>query len=131
MTPFGHYLEKLRRSRNLQQKQMADAMEVNPCYISSLERGRKKPPSRDVLNKLIERLKLTGNEELELWRAVELSEPSFRLPHSMSLEEFEFVHELRGSLGNLSHNQLVIMRKTLELGAHKDKDLRAAGGTSS
>ncbi|MFB9886173.1 helix-turn-helix domain-containing protein [Balneatrix alpica] len=48
MTPFGTYLEHLRRSRRMQQKQLADLMGINPCYVSTLERGRKGPPSTAV-----------------------------------------------------------------------------------
>ncbi|WP_227096646.1 helix-turn-helix domain-containing protein [Aeromonas veronii] len=58
MTPFGIYLENLRRSRRIQQKQLADLMGINPCYVSTLERGRKGPPSAEVLNRLIKNLNL-------------------------------------------------------------------------
>ncbi|RQM53462.1 XRE family transcriptional regulator [Aeromonas caviae] len=74
MTPFGIYLENLRRSRRIQQKQLADLMGINPCYVSTLERGRKGPPSAEVLNRLIKNLNLSRDEQEGLWRSVELSE---------------------------------------------------------
>jgi len=59
MTPFGAYLEKLRKSRKLGQKELAYEVGVNASYISSLETGRKTPPQQNILNKLIQILKLT------------------------------------------------------------------------
>ena len=116
MTPFGEYLEHLRRSRSLQQKQMADVMGINPCYVSALEKGRRRAPSKQVISRIIERLNLTQDEQAALWHAVEISEPLLKLPNSMSKAEFEFVHKLRNSLGNLSHSQLVIMEEALDWG---------------
>lgn len=116
MTPFGEYLEQLRRSRYLQQKQLADIMGINPCYVSSLEKGRKGPPSKPVLEQLIEKLDLSQEEEDGLWKSVELSDLSLKLPINMSKQEFEFLHELRRSLGRLSQNQLVIMQTALKMG---------------
>lgn len=116
MTPFGEYLEQLRRSRYLQQKQLADIMGINPCYVSSLEKGRKGPPSKSVLEQLIEKLDLSQEEEDDLWKSVELSDLNLRLPVNMSRQEFEFLYELRQSLGRLSNNQLVIMQTALKMG---------------
>jgi len=39
MTPFGLYLESLRRSCQLQQVQLADHLGVNVCYVSVMERA--------------------------------------------------------------------------------------------
>lgn len=116
MNPFAEYLERLRRSRNLQQKQLADIMGINPCYVSAMEKGRKRAPADEVINRIIVRLKLSEEEQAALWHAVEISEPQFKLPNTMSKAEFEFVHKLRNSLGHLSHSQLVIMGEALDLG---------------
>ncbi len=48
MTPFGLFLESLRRSRQLQQVQLAHRLGVNPCYVSSIESGKKGPPSKQL-----------------------------------------------------------------------------------
>ncbi|WP_281419299.1 helix-turn-helix domain-containing protein [Marinobacterium ramblicola] len=117
MTPFGTYLEHLRRSRRMQQKQLADLMGINPCYVSTLERGRKGPPSKAVLKRLIKNLNLSRDEQEQLWHSVELSEMTFRLPDGMSQDEFEFVHDLKSHLGTLSGDQVLIMRKVLGLGS--------------
>ena len=129
MTPFGEYLEHLRRSRSLQQKQMADVMGINPCYVSALEKGRRRAPSKQVISRIIERLKLTHDEQIALWHAVEISEPHIRLPSTMSKAEFEFVHKLRSSLGTLSHSQLVIMEEALDWG-NQVRELTQMGSKS-
>lgn len=91
-------------------------MGINPCYVSSLEKGRKGPPSKSVLEQLIEKLDLSQEEEDDLWKSVELSDLNLRLPVNMSRQEFEFLYELRQSLGRLSNNQLVIMQTALKMG---------------
>lgn len=123
MTPFGIYLENLRRSRRIQQKQLADLMGINPCYVSTLERGRKGPPSAEVLNRLIKNLNLSRDEQEGLWRSVELSEMTFRLPEGMSQDEFEMVHDLRNHLGTLNEDQVLIIRKVLGLGVNSQEGI--------
>ncbi|WP_428831434.1 helix-turn-helix domain-containing protein [Aeromonas veronii] len=118
MTPFGTYLEILRRSRRIQQKQLADLMGINPCYVSALERGRKGPPSTEILERLVKNMGLSRDEEEMLWHSVDLSEMTFRLPEGMSQDEFEMVHDLRRHLGRLNEDQVLIIRKVLGLGAH-------------
>lgn len=117
MTPFGEFLEQLRRSRHLQQKQMADVMGINPCYVSTMEKGRKGPPSKHVLEQLVKKLKLSEDEQSQLWRSVELSELTYRLPVNMSKEEFELMYEIRSRLGALSRAQITIIQNTLTLGS--------------
>lgn len=48
MSPFGRYLQLLRIKRHIKQKELADAIGVNPSYISLLETGRKLPPSSKI-----------------------------------------------------------------------------------
>ena len=95
MTPFGQFLEKLRRSRSLKQKELASLIEVKPCYISIIERGRKAVPSKAVLDKIVKSLKLNQSEKEEFWYNVELSELSFKVPDNVSQSEFELVYKLR------------------------------------
>ncbi len=115
MTPFAMYLEKIRRNRNLQQKQLADMLGINPSYLSSLESGRKAPPSPSVITEICKSLALSADEQAELRHAVEISELNIQLPAYMSADEFEFVYALRRKLGSLTPNQVLIMHKTLEL----------------
>lgn len=123
MTPFGEFLEQLRRSRHLQQKQMADLMGINPCYVSTMEKGRKGPPSKHVLEQLVKKLQMTPDEQAQLWRSVELSELTYKLPVNMSKEEFELMYEIRARLGALSRAQITIIQNTLMLGSSPNNRL--------
>ena len=113
MTPFGEYLGTLRRSRRLMQKQVAGLLGVSPGYMSALEKGTKPLPSRDVLDKLVVAMELAEEEEQVFWRAVELSSPTIEIPPNLSLKEYEFLHRLKGHLGSLGEQQLVIMHAAL------------------
>ncbi len=64
----------------MQQKALADLMGINPCYVSTLESGRKGSPSTAVLKRLIKSLNLSRGEQERLWLSAELSEITFRLP---------------------------------------------------
>lgn len=128
MTPFGLFLEKIRRSRQLQQKQLAADLGVQACYISALEKGRKAPPSKQVLEKLIMALGLDGQEQAALWESVEQSQRSFQLPEGMMLTEYRMINELRKRLGRLSEGQVTLILDVLALStptpANKQRNAR-------
>lgn len=115
MTPFGNYLEYLRRSRGLLQKQLAYYIGVNPCYISSIEKGKKGPPTKKILEKIIKVLNLTSLEQQKLWESVELSKLNRKLPTEISSQEYSFIKELWDRLGTLTEEQLIIMSTALKI----------------
>lgn len=117
MTPFGNVLSQLRRSRKLQQRELAEQVGIQPCYISAMEGGKKGPPSKAVLQKLIETLELSPEEAQSLESSVGPSERVFRVPDNVCLEEYEFLWELRQRLGSLSGEELALMSHVLRLGA--------------
>ena len=115
MTPFGNYLEHLRRSRGLLQKQLAYYIEVNPCYVSSLEKGKKGPPTKKILEKITKVLNLTFQEQQKLWESIELSKLNRKLPTEISSQEYSFIKELWVRLGTLTEEQLIIMSTALKI----------------
>lgn len=116
MTPFGKALSQLRRSRKLQQRELAEHVGIRASYVSAMEGGKKGPPSKLVIQKIINALKLTDEEKRVLESSVGPSERIIRLPNTVSLEEYGFLWELRKRLGSLSHEELIIMTHTLKLG---------------
>lgn len=116
MTPFGNALSTYRRSRNLQQRELAERIGVQPCYVSVMENGKKGPPSSTILLKIINSLHLSSDETQILKSTVEASERVIRLPDGVSLEEYRFLWELRKRLGSLSGEELAIMTNALRLG---------------
>jgi len=117
MTPFGLFLEKIRRDRQLQQKQLAADLGVQASYISSLEKGRKAPPSKKILEKLISVLDLNEEEQTALWESAEQSKRSFQLPDNMVLAEYQLINELRKQLGTLNQGHITLMLNVLALNA--------------
>ncbi len=116
MTPFGLFLENLRRSRQLRQKQLAIDLGINASYISALEKGRKEPPSRQLLERLITTMALSDEEQSALWESAEQSQRTFQLPDDMLLAEYRVVSELRKQLGRLSEGQIILLLNVLALG---------------
>lgn len=51
-------LKELRKMRKLTQKTLAEKTGVSQCYICALEKGRKRNPSLDVVQKLAESLEV-------------------------------------------------------------------------
>lgn len=102
MTPFGVYLEQLRRSRGLQQQQLAAKVGINGCYLSNIETGRKGPPSSEVVSCLIKVLDLTPSEANELSIRQRQSKQRREMPTGAGLHEYALVEQLWERLGTLS-----------------------------
>jgi transcriptional regulator with XRE-family HTH domain len=126
MTPFGKYLEALRRDRRLQQTQLADLIGVNSCYVSAIENGKKGPPAHKVLNTLIDVLELTNEEQDLFWDYVDQSQRTTRLPVNASIEEYSMMRDLRRSLGSLTNEQIAIIRNILKIG--NENNLKRTAG---
>ena len=116
MTPFGQYLEQLRRSRSMQQTQLAAKVGINSSYLSNMEKGRKGPASEPILKKLITVLDLDEEEQKLLRTYVEHSKPSFKIPKEAGLSEYAFINELWKQLGSLTDDQIEAMRLILKMG---------------
>lgn len=49
---FGAYMRTLRKQRGLTLKQVEKAAQVSNAYVSQIERGIRKPPHPEILNRL-------------------------------------------------------------------------------
>lgn len=116
MTPFGSFLESVRRTRGLQQTELASLLGINPSYISAIERGKKGPPSVRVLRKIKIALSMTDIESQALDLAAEQSERTIKLPKNTSLAEYAFVSVLSRRLGSLTQEEVDAMACILRLG---------------
>lgn len=113
MTPLGQFLEKVLRDRDLQQKQLADLVHVNPSYISTLISGKKGPPSIRFIESLELALKMSKEEVVSLRRAVQQSNRDIKIPVDASCDEYIFVNDLQEKLGSLSRERISAMRSAL------------------
>ncbi len=121
MSPFGLFLERVRRSRQLQQKQLAADLGIQASYLSLLEKGRKAPPSKQVLEKLIHVLNLDEEEQAGMWDSAEQSQRNIHLPDDLTLVEYRMINELRKQLGKLTEAQVEIIMNVLALNTSKCK----------
>jgi len=123
MTPFGQLLERLRRSRGLQQQQLAGIAGVNSCYISAMERGRKGPPGKEVIEALIRGLELSGEEERDLRNVIEQSRQVLKIPPDTAAHEYELVHSLWKRLGSLSKEETQLILLSLKINQRQTGDV--------
>lgn len=116
-TKFGTYMRTLRKQRGLTLKQVQKAAQVSNAYISQIERGLRKPPHPDILNRLAKVYEIPARElmvsagylpddaEMEARRKVEqayshvISDPNYshgtRLKRAdVSLEVKRFIVEV-------------------------------------
>lgn len=114
MTPFGRYLEKLRRSRGLQQSLLASEVGIQSCYVSAMENGRKAPASPKVLQKMVRVLELTNSEQRQFWASVAQSKMSRKVPSGTSRREYVLIDELWSRLGTLTETQVQIISLALK-----------------
>ncbi len=75
MTPFGERLRQLRQERGLNQKAMAQALQVSAAYLSALEHGRRAQPTFPFVQRVIGYFNIIWDEAEELQRLALLSEP--------------------------------------------------------
>ena len=75
MTPFGERLRQLRHERDLNQKDMAKALQVSPAYLSALEHGRRAKPTFPFVQRVIGYFNIIWDEAEELQRLASLSQP--------------------------------------------------------
>ncbi len=69
-TTFGKVLQKIRRSKDMTQRDVAKEMEMDFSYFSRLENDRfDSKPTRDTVNKIADALKCTEDERAELLAA--------------------------------------------------------------
>ncbi|MBU3068261.1 helix-turn-helix transcriptional regulator [Aestuariicella sp. G3-2] len=120
MKPFGFCLSNLRRIRGLQQQQLANMINLSPCYISAMESGQKPPPRQEIVDSIIICLNLDNKEKQELLDAADCSKPSRRVPKGASLHEYRFIDDLWRRLGTLSEHETLAMSYLLKING-KDK----------
>lgn len=97
---------------------MADLLNINSCYVSAIENGKKGPPSKSVLQKLITELGLDEEEQVLLWDYVDQSKRTIRLPDNATAEEYSLMRDMQKHLGSLSIEQIMIIQNTLKLGGN-------------
>lgn len=123
MTPFGTYLESLRRSRRMKQCDLAKIIGINPSYISAIESGSKAPPSHQITRAIADALELSQKEEFLLWEYAEQSIRVLRIPEDLPLEEYAVINDLKKAFGSLDQKQIAIIRTVLSMNTEQQEQM--------
>ena len=122
MTPFGRYLTALRLNRRVKQKELAEALGVDPSYISVIESGKKAPPSNKAIEEIVIALKLPRDEELLLWNYADQSIRVMHIPDDLPMETYALIQEFRKSLKKLSAGQVNVIRSVISMERAESKE---------
>lgn len=61
---FGDFIANKRHERAITVRALADMIDVSPGYYNDIEKNRRNPPDRETLDKLIEALHLSAEEQI-------------------------------------------------------------------
>ncbi len=75
MTPFGAKLREMRQTRGVTLKQMAEALQLSPSYLSALEHGRRSRPNPVLVQQICAYFNVIWDDSEELARLARLSHP--------------------------------------------------------
>lgn len=57
---FGFLIAQARLRKRIQQKMVALTAGIDPSYLAAVERGRRPPPKRELVNKVVAALQLSA-----------------------------------------------------------------------
>lgn len=114
MSPFSIQLKKLRMSRNLTQKEVAEVLGYEQSYLSALENGKKNAPQVAFIHQMEKKLQLNEQEKNQLINSLQRSCRRFLLPVGVSEQEYELFNELKSHWGSLSEAQVNLIKLVLQ-----------------
>ena len=80
MKTFGEYVKELRQKLGISLREVARRIEIEPSYLSDIERGRRNAPAKDKLEKLASILEIPESEQYKFYdlakvgKSVEIAE---------------------------------------------------------
>ena len=107
MTPFGEKLRQLRKTKGVNQKEMAAALGVSAAYLSALEHGRRGAPSWPLVQKTIGYFNIIWDEAEELEQLAWSSHPRVVIDTAgLSPKATAFANALATNVGRLNDQEL-------------------------
>ena len=115
MTPFGKHIRRLRREKNVTQKEMARAIGVSSAYLSALEHGKRGRPSWYLVQRIINYFNIIWDDAEELTRLSRISHPRVTIDTSqLSPAATELANRLAVKISELDEARLEEMLELLE-----------------
>lgn len=115
MSPFSRYFHQLRMTYAIRQVELAALMNYEQSYISAMESGKKGPPTTDFIERLIEALSLTQDEQNELHDAVTASQRKLIIPADIHEDMYWLLQDLRCHLSTLHPAEINLIRGVIKL----------------
>lgn len=121
MTPFGEAVRRLRARKGVSQKEMAQALNVSPAYLSALEHGNRGLPTFDLLQRIAGYFNIIWDEAEELFLLARSSDPRVVIDTSgLPSEHTEFANRLARQIRNLDSAEIGRLSALLENGGKGD-----------
>ncbi|OWV86049.1 XRE family transcriptional regulator [Rhizobium sp. R635] len=115
MTPFGEAVRRLRARKGVSQKEMADALNVSPAYLSALEHGKRGLPTFDLLQRIAGYFNIIWDEAEELFLLARSSDPRVVIDTSGLPPEYtEFANRLARRIRELDSAEIARLSALLE-----------------
>lgn len=115
MSPFAHYLHKLRMTRKIRQTDLAEMTGYEQSYVSALEVGLKSPPTEEFVTKLIVVLKMTPEQAQEAREEAAASQRKFILEADTHQDIYRMMNCLRACVDRLHPKQIKTICDVLEM----------------
>ncbi|MBX4869204.1 helix-turn-helix transcriptional regulator [Rhizobium bangladeshense] len=121
MTPFGEAVRRLRARKGVSQKEMAQALNVSPAYLSALEHGKRGLPTFDLLQRIAGYFNIIWDEAEELFLLARSSNPRIVIDTSGLPPEYtEFANRLARRIRELDSEEIARLSALLENGVKGD-----------
>ena len=62
---FGKYLRSVRQAKGISIRQLAKEVDKTPTYLSDIENGHNKPPEKELLDTIIQKLNLDDSPKVK------------------------------------------------------------------
>lgn len=109
---FGDYLLELRRRRRLLQKQVAASAGLDASFVASLERGRRAPPRRELLDRLLAALDASADEQERLLAAAGADRLAHVIArHREAIEGAEVLARIASWLPQIQPDDLITLER--------------------
>ncbi|MBX5136147.1 helix-turn-helix transcriptional regulator [Rhizobium lentis] len=121
MTPFGEAVRRLRARKGVSQKEMAQALNVSPAYLSALEHGKRGLPTFDLLQRIAGYFNIIWDEAEELFLLARSSDPRVVIDTSGLPQEYtELANRLARRIRDLDSSEIARLSAVLENGGKGD-----------
>ena len=126
MTPFGKKFRSIRAERGITLKDMAQAINVSPAYLSALEHGRKGAPTWYLVQRIITFFNVIWDEAEELERLAQISHPRIVVDTSgLGSQATELANKFARHVGALSENDikslLLLLNELIDISERRSK----------